>query len=201
MVPSSEGLPQGTETYLIYLRLILVSCSLVTSTWYKPLLIWETIGWTVQVAPNGRLFFIDHNKRATTWVDPRSGRPSTLPRQNQYVDLFPSVRVTWIILFTIFLGARAIKAFKTKRWDLYQKGGRNEFILTDEFSTSITVSWHLLSGGIHMTDMKFLTFQTHELPNGKTHVCRTQISLDQQFLIRAIINGNTTSSSRNSRNQ
>ncbi|KZS08665.1 E3 ubiquitin-protein ligase Nedd-4 [Daphnia magna] len=40
-------------------------------------------GWTVQVAPNGRLFFIDHNKRATTWVDPRSGRPSTLPRQNQ----------------------------------------------------------------------------------------------------------------------
>ncbi|EFX79753.1 hypothetical protein DAPPUDRAFT_52009, partial [Daphnia pulex] len=39
-------------------------------------------GWTVQVAPNGRLFFIDHNKRATTWVDPRSGRPSTLPRQS-----------------------------------------------------------------------------------------------------------------------
>jgi len=40
-------------------------------------------GWSVQVAPNGRMFFIDHNKRATTWVDPRSGRPSTLPRQLQ----------------------------------------------------------------------------------------------------------------------
>lgn len=40
-------------------------------------------GWSVQVAPNGRMFFIDHNKRTTTWVDPRSGRPSTLPRQLQ----------------------------------------------------------------------------------------------------------------------
>nr|CAH7759352.1 unnamed protein product [Callosobruchus chinensis] len=31
-------------------------------------------GWSVQRAPNGRLFFIDHNERTTSWVDPRSGQ-------------------------------------------------------------------------------------------------------------------------------
>lgn len=25
-------------------------------------------GWSLQVAPNGRLFFIDHNTKTTTWV-------------------------------------------------------------------------------------------------------------------------------------
>lgn len=25
-------------------------------------------GWTMQVAPNGRVFFIDHNSKETTWV-------------------------------------------------------------------------------------------------------------------------------------
>lgn len=25
-------------------------------------------GWTMQVAPNGRLFFIDHNAKSTSWV-------------------------------------------------------------------------------------------------------------------------------------
>ncbi|XP_076304902.1 E3 ubiquitin-protein ligase Nedd-4-like [Tachypleus tridentatus] len=39
-------------------------------------------GWTLQVAPNGRVFFIDHNLKSTTWVDPRTGRPSPLPNQN-----------------------------------------------------------------------------------------------------------------------
>lgn len=39
-------------------------------------------GWTSQVAPNGRVFFIDHNERATTWVDPRTGRPSPMPQHN-----------------------------------------------------------------------------------------------------------------------
>ncbi|XP_008195852.1 E3 ubiquitin-protein ligase Nedd-4 isoform X3 [Tribolium castaneum] len=38
-------------------------------------------GWTVQVAPNGRLFFIDHNERTTSWVDPRTGRASPMPNQ------------------------------------------------------------------------------------------------------------------------
>lgn len=36
-------------------------------------------GWGMQIAPNGRVFFIDHNERATTWVDPRTGRPSSIP--------------------------------------------------------------------------------------------------------------------------
>lgn len=30
-------------------------------------------GWSLQVAPNGRVFFIDHNTKATSWVDPRTG--------------------------------------------------------------------------------------------------------------------------------
>lgn len=40
-------------------------------------------GWSVQVAPNGRLFFIDHNTRTTSWVDPRTGRASPMPNQPQ----------------------------------------------------------------------------------------------------------------------
>lgn len=38
-------------------------------------------GWTLQVAPNGRVFFIDHISKKTTWVDPRTSRPSPLPSQ------------------------------------------------------------------------------------------------------------------------
>lgn len=33
----------------------------------------------MQVAPNGRVFFIDHNDRKTSWVDPRTGRASPMP--------------------------------------------------------------------------------------------------------------------------
>lgn len=41
-------------------------------------------GWAMQTAPNGRIFFIDHNTRKTTWRDPRlhhhtSGGPSMSP--------------------------------------------------------------------------------------------------------------------------
>ncbi|XP_060805534.1 E3 ubiquitin-protein ligase NEDD4 isoform X5 [Amyelois transitella] len=36
-------------------------------------------GWTMQKAPNGRIFFIDHNKKTTTWIDPRTGCASSLP--------------------------------------------------------------------------------------------------------------------------
>lgn len=32
--------------------------------------------WSLQVAPNGRVFFIDHNTKTTTWTDPRTGKPS-----------------------------------------------------------------------------------------------------------------------------
>ncbi|XP_050674589.1 E3 ubiquitin-protein ligase Nedd-4 isoform X2 [Leptidea sinapis] len=36
-------------------------------------------GWSMQRAPNGRIFFIDHNNKTTTWVDPRTGCASGLP--------------------------------------------------------------------------------------------------------------------------
>ncbi|GFS63629.1 e3 ubiquitin-protein ligase NEDD4 [Trichonephila clavipes] len=39
-------------------------------------------GWSMQVAPNGRVFYIDHNSKTTTWVDPRTGKPSVLPNQS-----------------------------------------------------------------------------------------------------------------------
>lgn len=33
-------------------------------------------GWSSQIAPNGRIFFIDHNSKATSWIDPRTNKPS-----------------------------------------------------------------------------------------------------------------------------
>uniref|UniRef100_A0A182Q670 HECT-type E3 ubiquitin transferase n=1 Tax=Anopheles farauti TaxID=69004 RepID=A0A182Q670_9DIPT len=36
-------------------------------------------GWAVQVASNGRLFFIDHTNKTTSWVDPRTGLASPIP--------------------------------------------------------------------------------------------------------------------------
>uniref|UniRef100_A0A915Q3I1 E3 ubiquitin-protein ligase n=1 Tax=Setaria digitata TaxID=48799 RepID=A0A915Q3I1_9BILA len=33
-------------------------------------------GWDIQVAPNGRTFFIDHIHKTTTWIDPRDGQAS-----------------------------------------------------------------------------------------------------------------------------
>ncbi|XP_077232363.1 uncharacterized protein LOC143869185 [Tasmannia lanceolata] len=39
-------------------------------------------GWSMQVAPNGRVFFIDHTHKTTTWIDPRTGQPSHIPKKN-----------------------------------------------------------------------------------------------------------------------
>ncbi|XP_055542084.1 E3 ubiquitin-protein ligase Nedd-4-like isoform X4 [Wyeomyia smithii] len=36
-------------------------------------------GWTMQFAGNGRLFFIDHINKKTSWVDPRTGVASSIP--------------------------------------------------------------------------------------------------------------------------
>ncbi|XP_058824783.1 E3 ubiquitin-protein ligase Nedd-4-like isoform X2 [Topomyia yanbarensis] len=36
-------------------------------------------GWTMQFAANGRLFFIDHISKKTSWVDPRTGVASSIP--------------------------------------------------------------------------------------------------------------------------
>lgn len=37
-------------------------------------------GWDIQVAPNGRTFYIDHIHKTTTWVDPRDGQASSTSR-------------------------------------------------------------------------------------------------------------------------
>ncbi|XP_030572452.1 E3 ubiquitin-protein ligase Nedd-4 isoform X3 [Drosophila novamexicana] len=42
--------------------------------------------WSMQVAPNGRTFFIDHEARRTTWIDPRNGRASPMPNQTRRVE-------------------------------------------------------------------------------------------------------------------
>ncbi|XP_017018354.1 E3 ubiquitin-protein ligase Nedd-4 isoform X5 [Drosophila kikkawai] len=42
--------------------------------------------WSMQVAPNGRTFFIDHAARRTTWIDPRNGRASPMPNQTRRVE-------------------------------------------------------------------------------------------------------------------
>ncbi|KAG5677964.1 hypothetical protein PVAND_007676 [Polypedilum vanderplanki] len=36
-------------------------------------------GWSMQLAPNGRVFFIDHQRKTTSWVDPRTGSASPMP--------------------------------------------------------------------------------------------------------------------------
>ena len=54
-------------------------------------------GWSCQKAPNGRVFFIDHNNKTTTWIDPRSGKPSATtpsvgtqrPQRPKHDDLGP----------------------------------------------------------------------------------------------------------------
>ena len=54
-------------------------------------------GWSCQKAPNGRIFFIDHNNKTTTWIDPRSGKPSATtpsvgtqrPQRPKHDDLGP----------------------------------------------------------------------------------------------------------------
>lgn len=37
-------------------------------------------GWSQQIAQTGRIFFIDHNNRTTTWIDPRTKKPSPSPQ-------------------------------------------------------------------------------------------------------------------------
>eukprot|EP00092_Neocalanus_flemingeri_P022269 GFUD01024149.1.p1 GENE.GFUD01024149.1~~GFUD01024149.1.p1 ORF type:complete len:971 (+),score=234.93 GFUD01024149.1:83-2995(+) len=33
-------------------------------------------GWTMKTSPEGRVFFIDHSTRTTSWIDPRTGEPT-----------------------------------------------------------------------------------------------------------------------------
>lgn len=36
-------------------------------------------GWAQKVAPNGRVFFINHKEKTTTWVDPRTDKETPVP--------------------------------------------------------------------------------------------------------------------------
>lgn len=58
-------------------------------------------GWTMQVAPNGRMFFIDHNEKKTSWIDPRTGRASPMPSQTRPPedDLGPLPEGLYLLLF------------------------------------------------------------------------------------------------------
>lgn len=40
----------------------------------------------MQMAPNGRVFFIDHTSKTTSWVDPRTGCASPMPNAAQNYD-------------------------------------------------------------------------------------------------------------------
>ena len=37
--------------------------------------------WSLQVAPNGRIFYIDHNTKTTTWMHPVTKQPSPIPQK------------------------------------------------------------------------------------------------------------------------
>lgn len=41
------------------------------------------IHFSPKIAPNGRTFFIDHNEKKTSWIDPRTGRASPMPSQTR----------------------------------------------------------------------------------------------------------------------
>lgn len=38
-------------------------------------------GWSKKRAPNGRIFYINHKDKSTTWTDPRTGKDSSIPGQ------------------------------------------------------------------------------------------------------------------------
>ena len=39
-------------------------------------------GWQKARAPNGRIFFVDHNSQGTSWLDPRTGQETPQPEQD-----------------------------------------------------------------------------------------------------------------------
>lgn len=41
----------------------------------------------MQLAPNGRVFFIDHAEKTTSWVDPRTGSASPMPNAQNTVEV------------------------------------------------------------------------------------------------------------------
>lgn len=52
-------------------------------------------GWDMQVAPNGRTFFIDHRTKTTTWTDPRTGVAARLPMRGKTDDEIGALPPGW----------------------------------------------------------------------------------------------------------
>ena len=93
-------------------------------------------GWSVQVAANGRVFFIDHNTKTTSWIDPRTNKPSSLPSRPGPSKTLVHSRITpecFCLKSCMILGLRMT-------WANFLKVGKNEFILTEGYSSLITVS-------------------------------------------------------------
>uniref|UniRef100_A0A1I7WFU5 HECT-type E3 ubiquitin transferase n=1 Tax=Heterorhabditis bacteriophora TaxID=37862 RepID=A0A1I7WFU5_HETBA len=52
-------------------------------------------GWDMQIAPNGRMFFIDHRTKTTTWTDPRTGATATRPQAAKTDDEIGALPEGW----------------------------------------------------------------------------------------------------------
>ncbi|PIO66280.1 WW domain protein [Teladorsagia circumcincta] len=52
-------------------------------------------GWDMQIAPNGRTFFIDHRTKTTTWLDPRTGIAASRPVSGKTDDEIGALPEGW----------------------------------------------------------------------------------------------------------
>uniref|UniRef100_A0A8L8Q488 HECT-type E3 ubiquitin transferase n=1 Tax=Heligmosomoides polygyrus TaxID=6339 RepID=A0A8L8Q488_HELPZ len=52
-------------------------------------------GWDMQIAPNGRTFFIDHRTKTTTWLDPRTGIAASRPLSGKTDDEIGALPEGW----------------------------------------------------------------------------------------------------------
>lgn len=79
-------------------------------------------GWTMQIAPNGRMFFIDHNEKKTSWIDPRTGRASPMPSQTRPPedDLGPlpeGINLVFALLLLLFSSISFTKQYFFLGWE------------------------------------------------------------------------------------
>lgn len=59
-------------------------------------------GWDFSYSDKGRMFFIDHVNKQTSWIDPRTGKPSPTPNLDFESRIGP-LPVIELILFDHFL--------------------------------------------------------------------------------------------------
>lgn len=120
----------------------------------------------MQIAPNGRMFFIDHNERKTSWVDPRTGRASPMPSQTRPPeDDLGSLPEGWE--------------------ERVHADGRIFFIDHSEFCATI------VCGNFPFQQSHFLSSsQIREPHSGRIHDCQIQILPAKQYLILEIISKN-----------